>query len=100
MLSILPSNLSDSVTGVWIYQDKGLAVIQSEKAHHFVEKSFTSKDSNQVCLHLFIIFRFKIIYFMVKPVIIEMVIAYFAHLGYKNAVIFFLVYTFIKMYIK
>ena len=55
-MSTLPSELSDSATGVWIFQNKGLAVIQSEKAQHFVDKSFKFlfQDKSQVSLYFWI----------------------------------------------
>jgi hypothetical protein len=49
LLAIFPDELSHQVTRVWIYGDATrLAVVQAANARNFVEKSFTSKDGDQV----------------------------------------------------
>ena len=47
LLLFLPSELAESVTGVWFYREEHMAVLQSSKAVLFAYRSFPIKD-NQV----------------------------------------------------
>jgi hypothetical protein len=49
LLAIFPDELSRKVSRVWIYGDATrLAVVHAANARNFVDKSFTSKDGDQV----------------------------------------------------
>lgn len=47
LLLFLPSELAESVTGIWFHREEHMAVVQSSKAVQFVDRSFPIKD-NQV----------------------------------------------------